>query len=70
MSLAVGDSYQAVIPGSQLNFQTVDRAGTTCAGALQSNGGAGIQIYGDIFFKAQYVVFDIRKNTISVAPHS
>ena len=70
LSITIGTNYKAVIPGKLLNFQALDTAGRQCAGALQSNNGAKIQIYGDIFFKAQYTVFNIRNNTISLAPHS
>jgi hypothetical protein len=42
---------------------------TVCFGALQSNGGANLQIYGDIFFKSQFVAFDGVGPSIGVAPH-
>jgi hypothetical protein len=42
---------------------------TDCFGALQSNGGANLQIYGDIFFKSQFVAFDGAGPSIGVAPH-
>ena len=43
--------------------------GPTCVGALQGNHGSGLQIYGDIMFKAQYTVFNIGNNTLGFAPH-
>ncbi|KAF2020031.1 acid protease [Aaosphaeria arxii CBS 175.79] len=58
MSVAIGDSYMAVIPGNQITFATVDQANTTCFGGVQGNQGAGIQIYGDTLFKSQFVVFN------------
>ncbi|KAH7398387.1 aspartic peptidase domain-containing protein [Pyrenochaeta sp. MPI-SDFR-AT-0127] len=58
MSVAIGDSYMAKIPGSQINFATVDQGNTTCFGGVQGNQGAGLQIFGDTLFKAQFVAFN------------
>jgi len=72
--VAVGDTYMATIPGTLMNFA---RAGTDqntgtpfCFGGLQSNGGSGLQIYGDVFFKSQFVVFDGSGPSLGVAPHA
>jgi hypothetical protein len=93
LSLAVGDSYMAVIDGSLLNFSdagtdqetgenceffysvplwpaSTDTFSTVCFGAVQSNAGAGIQIFGDIFFKSQFVAFDASGPSLGVAPHA
>ncbi|KAJ4352300.1 uncharacterized protein N0V89_007648 [Didymosphaeria variabile] len=58
MSVAIGDTYMAKIPGNQITFATVDQANTTCFGGVQGNQGAGLQIYGDVMFKAQFVAFN------------
>ncbi|OAL54362.1 acid protease [Pyrenochaeta sp. DS3sAY3a] len=58
MSVAIGDSYMAKIPGNQITFATVDAANTTCFGGVQGNQGAGLQIFGDTMFKAQFVAFN------------
>ena len=58
ISVAIGADYMATIPGSQITFATVDQANTTCFGGVQGNGGAGLQIYGDTMFKAQFVAFN------------
>ncbi|KAF2682064.1 acid protease [Lentithecium fluviatile CBS 122367] len=58
MAVAIGDSYMAVIPGNAITFATVDQANTTCFGGVQGNQGAGLQIYGDTMFKAQFVAFN------------
>ncbi|KAF2873345.1 aspartic peptidase domain-containing protein [Massariosphaeria phaeospora] len=58
MAVAIGDSYMARIPGNQITFATVDEANTTCFGGVQGNMGSGMQIYGDVLFKAQFVAFN------------
>ncbi|KAF3911108.1 Aspergillopepsin-F [Arthrobotrys entomopaga] len=61
----------AKIPGKYLKYTAVNSAGTTCFGALQSlgTGNNGTPyIYGDIFFKANYVVFDMQNGRVGFAP--
>ncbi|KAH9874515.1 hypothetical protein IAQ61_003704 [Plenodomus lingam] len=58
ISVAIGDSYMAKIPGDQVTFTTVDQANTACFGGVQGNQGAGMQIFGDTMFKAQFVAFN------------
>jgi Eukaryotic aspartyl protease len=48
----------ATIPAEFMNYAPVDSAGTSCFGALQSSADIGIDIYGDIFLKSQYVIFE------------
>ncbi|KAI9810108.1 MAG: Type I transmembrane sorting receptor [Pycnora praestabilis] len=55
ITLGIG-SYKAVVPGSLINFAPV--SGNTCFGGLQANTGIGFSIFGDIFFKSQFVVFE------------
>ncbi|KAL8668710.1 MAG: hypothetical protein Q9168_006668 [Polycauliona sp. 1 TL-2023] len=65
--VALGPTYMATIPGDLMNFQ---RIGTgTCFGGMQSNNGGDHQIYGDIVFKAQFVVFNGGNNSCGFAPH-
>lgn len=54
-SFTVG-SGQITIPSSLMNYGTA--SGSQCFGGLQSNGGIGLSIFGDIALKAAYVVFD------------
>lgn len=74
LSVAIGNSYMAVIDGSLMNFSNAGTDQQTgeqlCFGAVQSNAGAGIQIYGDIFFKSQFVAFDASGPSLGVAPHA
>lgn len=55
-SLQMGDNYFATIPGDAIAFaQTRSKM---CFGGVQGNGSGKMQIYGDILFRSQYVVFD------------
>ncbi|KAL5118105.1 hypothetical protein ACEQ8H_003940 [Pleosporales sp. CAS-2024a] len=56
-SVGVGDHF-ATIPGNLLTFAAVDKAKTMCFGGIQGNQGAGMQIFGDVMFRAQFVVFN------------
>ncbi|KAL6710415.1 hypothetical protein ACN47E_009361 [Coniothyrium glycines] len=68
MSVAIGDSYMATIPGNQITFANVDAANTTCFGGVQGNQGAGLQIFGDTMFKAQFVAFNGGNQSLGFGP--
>ncbi|MCJ1472237.1 Type I transmembrane sorting receptor [Lambiella insularis] len=55
ITLGIG-SYKAVVPGSYMNY--APNSGSTCFGGIQSNTGFGFSIFGDIFLKSQFVVFN------------
>ncbi|KAF7976244.1 hypothetical protein HWV62_7284 [Athelia sp. TMB] len=55
LTLGVG-SYHAVVPGTYLNYAPA--TGSSCFGGLQLNTGIGMSIYGDVFLKSQFVIFD------------
>jgi aspergillopepsin I len=44
-----------------------DLSAAVCYGGIQSNQGLSMQILGDSFLKAFYVVFDLRGPSIGVA---
>ncbi|KAL9105890.1 MAG: hypothetical protein Q9227_009001 [Pyrenula ochraceoflavens] len=67
LTLGIG-SYHAVVPGSYINYAPVTQGSSTCFGGVQSNSGIGISIYGDVFLKSQFVVFDKAGNRVGVAP--
>ncbi|KAI4188933.1 MAG: hypothetical protein L6R41_001819 [Letrouitia leprolyta] len=65
--IALGPSYMATVPGELMNYQRLGR--NTCFGGLQSNMGQPLQIYGDVLFKSQFVVFDGGNKAVGFAPH-
>ncbi|KAH8691659.1 aspartic proteinase II-1 [Talaromyces proteolyticus] len=52
------NGHTATIPGDYINYAPVDSSGSSCYGGIQSNSGIGFSIFGDVFLKSQYVVFD------------
>ena len=62
----VGGIYTARIKGEDINFARVQ--GNTCFGGVQPTTG-GLQIWGDVFFKSQFVAFNAGNNTLGMAQH-
>jgi len=44
------------VPGSYINYAPV--SASTCFGGIQANTGIGFTIFGDIFLKSVYAIFD------------
>ncbi|KAL8641185.1 MAG: hypothetical protein Q9228_001981 [Teloschistes exilis] len=65
LTLGIG-SYKAVVPGSYIKFAPV--TSTTCFGGIQSNTGIGFTIFGDIFLKSQFVVFQASPLQLGFGP--
>lgn len=57
----------AKVKGSDIVFAKVQ--GNTCFGGLQPTT-SNLQIYGDIFFKSQFVAFNGGNNTLGIANHA
>lgn len=64
-SVTIG-SYTATVSGSLINYASVGSG--SCIGGIQSNSGLGFSIFGDIFLKSQYVVFDASGPQLGFAP--
>ncbi|KAK1758822.1 penicillopepsin [Echria macrotheca] len=62
----VGGVYTARIKGSDINFAPV--SGNTCFGGIQPTT-APLQIWGDIFFKSQFVAFNGGNSSLGMAQH-
>ncbi|KAI9731415.1 MAG: Type I transmembrane sorting receptor [Claussenomyces sp. TS43310] len=68
LSVLIGDTNYATIGAEYLNYGATDSSGSTCFGSLQSVGSGTQNIYGDIFFNANYGVFDISVPQFGFAP--
>lgn len=71
LALHVG-RYRAVIPGELIRFAPVDTddfaTAKVCYGGVQSASGLPFAIYGDVFFKAVFTVFDVERKRLGFAP--
>lgn len=61
------NGYNAVVSGDLLNYE--DTGDGICIGGLQSNEGS-MSVFGDIFLKSQYVVFDSNGPQLGFAPQA
>ncbi len=46
------------VPGSYVNFSPGTNGGSQCFGGIQANTGLGFTIFGDVFLKSVFAVFD------------
>ncbi|KAF3931080.1 Penicillopepsin [Dactylellina cionopaga] len=65
ITISVGDK-KATIPGSWLNYAPIEEGSKTCFGGLQGYDG-DMYIYGDIFFKAFFSIFDYENKQFGFA---
>lgn len=63
-------TYKAVTPGKYIKLAPVQDGGKTCFGGIQSNQGMEFAIFGDVFLKNQYVVFDPEGPKLGFAPQA
>jgi aspergillopepsin I len=63
-------SYDAVVSGDLINYAPTTEGSSTCFGGIQSNSGLGFSIFGDIFLKSQYAVFDSKGPRLGFAPQA
>ncbi|EEH42022.1 endothiapepsin [Paracoccidioides lutzii Pb01] len=71
--VSIGDTHLARIPGSLITFSSTghdSNGNELCFGGIQSNKGARLQIWGDVFFKAIFVAFDLRGPKLRMAAHA
>ncbi|KAJ6119971.1 hypothetical protein N7523_004251 [Penicillium sp. IBT 18751x] len=68
-TLTIG-SYDAVVSGNLINYAPLTAGSSTCFGGIQSNSGLGFSIFGDIFLKSQYAVFDSNGPRLGFAPQA
>ncbi|KAG6109436.1 hypothetical protein E4U14_003237 [Claviceps sp. LM454 group G7] len=68
LQLDVGGVYMAAISGRDVNFSNVGNG--TCFGGIQTTPPGQLAVYGDIFFKSQFVVFHAGNNSLGMAPHA
>ena len=61
------EGYAAVVPGAYMNYAPASASGS-CFGGIQSAGSIGLSIFGDVFLKAQFVVFSNQGPQLGFAP--
>lgn len=54
-AVSLGGEYMANLPGADITYAQVNSA--TCFGGIQSNGGSGLQILGDVLLQQHFTVF-------------
>ncbi|KAF4595080.1 putative aspartyl protease [Ophiocordyceps camponoti-floridani] len=73
LMLAIGDN-MARVAGDQINFSPISAGSSECFGGVQAAPGGAMGIYGDIFFKSNFVAFyggkDNEGPMLGVAQHA
>nr|AAL40802.2 pepsin-type protease [Rasamsonia emersonii] len=67
LSIAVGDDNLATVPPAVGSFSEIGTNTTTGQKRIQSNQGSQFQIFGDVFLKSMFVVFDQRGPSLGLA---
>lgn len=63
-------TYKAVTPGKYIKMAAVGEDESICFGGIQSSDGMEFSIFGDVFLKNQYVVFDAEGPRLGFAPQA
>ena len=68
----IGATATVTIPGRFVNYDVVAKGSKMCFGGIQPSSQVKMNIYGDVFLKAAYVVFDatVGKPRLGFAPGS
>ncbi|KAK0705556.1 aspartic peptidase domain-containing protein [Lasiosphaeris hirsuta] len=61
------DGAHAVVPGKYINYTVLEESTSTCMGGLQGNYGQPFAIFGDIFLKSVFTVFDVGNKRVGFA---
>ncbi|KAF2159425.1 hypothetical protein M409DRAFT_37926 [Zasmidium cellare ATCC 36951] len=61
------NGYRARVPGSYLNYAPSQTRDGYCFGGIQSSAELGVNIFGDVFLKSQFVVLDGEEGRVGFA---
>lgn len=64
-AVSIGGAYMANVPGTDITYAKVNSQ--TCFGGIQSNGGSGLQIFGDVLLQQHFTVFHGESAMIGMA---
>jgi aspergillopepsin I len=65
----IGD-YRAVTPAEHINYQPIRPGSPTCFGGIQASANARFSIFGAVFLKSQFAVFDSQGPRLGFAPQA
>jgi aspergillopepsin I len=65
---AIISGYRAVVGGDLIKLGPLSPTSTYCLGGIQNNMNNNVSIFGDVFLRSQYVVFDARGPSLGFAP--
>ena len=63
------NGYTAIVPGDLIMRLPISQGSSDCLGGIQSDNGTG-SVFGDVFLKSQYAVFDFGSSKIGFAPQA
>ena len=64
------NGYRAVVGGDLIKLGPLSSTSIYCLGGIQNNMNNNVSIFGDVFLRSQYVVFDARLPSLGFAPQS